>query len=422
MRKVIIERAPDCSTRSTSPVMQRGHRLSMRRLSSALDGLPGPRRPERYVPILGGCPVDAVLVIWAHRRSAVLLPWVRQLVCYSGARAAVRTLWMAPANPGAWVPDGLGMADAEVSRGENLSHCGVALWLFRLAVASAGIVTVVAVVYSGLTTMTFWGDPAGPRLEAISSKALWVSAWGVGSAAGVVVVRRKPRAWLAVVVTWVALLAMAQPWWWPLPPEASSDARHVPIWLEWRYLLWAHAAFVVMFAVVSQWRSGTAWRVVVAGCAIALAAALMWSNQHLHARDRSEDPVPTAHGQRTLAEAEVDEIWTALPSDQSVQREGVAGARTAWGAEQPATVKWDRLVTDETRRMVFEEAVAAAESAGWKLAFPYCGEETLRASYAKELPSGPAQLRISVSSFLSHMTVSLTMAPVTVSIDEAPCW
>ncbi|MCP5069030.1 MAG: hypothetical protein GY946_20905, partial [bacterium] len=263
------------------------------------------------------------------------------------------------------------MADAEVSRGENLSHSGVALWLFRLTVASAGIVTVVAVVYSGLTTMTFWGDTAGPRREAISSHALWVSAWGFGSAAGVVVVRRNPRAWLAVAATWIALLAMAQPWWWPLPPEGSSDARNVPIWLDWRYLLWAHAAIVVLYAVASQWRSGTARRIVVVGCTIAVAVTLVWSNQHLHTRDRSEDPVPTAHGQRTLAEAEADEIWTALPSDQSVQLDGVAGARTACGAEQPATVKWDRLVTDDTRRMVFEEAVAAAESTGWKLASTY---------------------------------------------------
>jgi hypothetical protein len=139
-------------------------------------------------------------------------------------------------------PLGLPCPAPRLDRRERAVLVGVAV----LALGATGIAWVLGTVAS---TSFFTGGPSA-REAAVAAHDVRAAGWALATPVCAWIVLRRDRWSFAAVATWLVLLGVAAPWWWPGAPQHAVDTEQ-PVW--------AHGAGFVLWALVAAFAGVVTW-------------------------------------------------------------------------------------------------------------------------------------------------------------------
>ena len=280
-------------------------------------------------------------------------------------------------------------------------------------------VAVAALRKAFVSTLALFGDQPTVREEAIAGQALRIALWAIATPMCAWIVLRRGRQALLAAAAWLGLLAWASWWWWPTPPTDGFDTGR-PLWLSSFLLVWSLVAAGLGIGLYAALRTRRLPLTVVAfgvvAATIALGAA---SHVNLLRHANDERPVSLPEGAAELDALAADPLWAALPGVRRESNEHAA-ARSLWG-ERLTT--WKRLQLGKAvDRDLFRDAVAVAESAGWRLVTTSCFEGSWDAHLVKSFTVGQGKLRIAVASYLDGVSVFAEITDTRPGGTPGKCW
>jgi hypothetical protein len=158
-------------------------------------------------------------------------------------------------------------------------------------VALALAATAIAWVLSTVATTSFFGGGPSPREEAVAAHDVRAAVWALATPLCAWIVLRRDRWAFAGAATWIVLLAVAAPWWWPDAPQHAVDTER-PVWQHGTgFVLWALVAAFAAVAVWCAWRQGSrALRGAATLVVLALLVGGVAVRMHLGARADGDRP------------------------------------------------------------------------------------------------------------------------------------
>lgn len=273
-----------------------------------------------------------------------------------------------------------------------------------------------------VSTFQLFGEEPSPRESAVGVQSAWAVLWALATPFCCWAVLRGGRKALTGVMVWLVLLGLCRWWWWPNPPRNDLEKLAQPLWQNYLGVFpWALVAAALTVGVVAARRS-PARTIRQASIALTIGitvlAGVSFINGLRHAQD--EEPTPLAEGSTELEALKGDAFWAALPDESITQTDEHAAALSDWGEKFPT---WRMVTLGSSQDMpLFERAVSAAESSGWRLHGAICGVDSATVSFSKSFAQGPAYVRISLAPYIQGVGVFMSMTRPPGLADPERCW